>query len=66
MDDLNFPVFKEEPRPHRNLSMDEYARFVFLLLRAFPNKALYEDQKKESLVNVPFKLNAAKLIFGRH
>ena len=56
MKKLNLPVFKEDPFPHPPLTMDEYARFVLLMSQAFPHKDADEERKRESRVDVPFKL----------
>ena len=56
MDDLRLPIIKEKQSPPRNFSMDEYDDFVQFNREIFFDRDVYEKWKKESVVNVPFKI----------
>ena len=56
MEKLKFPIIKGDPMPPPILSMDRYVRFVEMFIQSFLNRKDYEEQKKRSVVTVPFKL----------
>ena len=56
MEDLNLPIIKGAMPPPKRLSMDKYAKFVFLNLKYTLNTSEYRKNKKLSAVNVPFFL----------
>ncbi len=56
MEELNFPVIKEPFPPHPMLTMDRYVKFVQMYVRYILDRKTYEEKKKRSIVNVPFRL----------
>ena len=56
MEKLNFPVFKEPGPPPPILSMDDYARFVQFFVENLLNRQAYNQERKRSIVSVPFRL----------
>ena len=55
MKDLKLPVIRESLPPPQ-LSMDQYLKFVEFNLKYTFNRKAYEEKKKYSVVNVPFRL----------
>ena len=56
MENLNLPIIKNTIPHAKCLSMDKYAKFVFLHLRYTHDKKEYERVKKASAVTAPFYL----------
>ena len=56
MEDLKFPVIKKATPGAKRLSMDKYAKFVFLHLRYTLNKKGYKESKRMPAVTTPFSL----------
>ena len=56
MDELNFPVFKEPLPEPRNLSMEEYLKFIDMCHSYFHNRQAEEYWREKRRVTVPFRL----------
>lgn len=56
MEKLNLPIIREDPPPSKSLSMDHYIKFLRTCRRYVLNRTAYEDWKKRSVVDVPFRL----------
>ena len=56
MKKLNFPVIQNSLPDAKELSMDEYLRFVLLHLKYTFDKKSYKVWKKQQTVNAPFSL----------
>lgn len=56
MEELKFPVIKGHLPPAKWLSMDDYLRFVNLILKYTFDKKSSDELKKLHAVNVPFSL----------
>ena len=57
MEDLKFPVIKKALPEGKRLSMDEYAKFVFLHLKYTLDKKEYRKNKMLTAINNPFFLH---------
>jgi len=62
---LNFPVIKGTPPAAKQLSMDDYLKFVTLNLKYTVDKKAIRRQKKLAAVNVPFWLKGSAHALGR-
>ena len=56
MDELNFPVFKEPLPEPRNLSMEEYLKFIDMCRKYFYKREVSDYWCEKRRVNVPFRL----------
>jgi len=56
-DDLNLPAFDSEPLPPSLRSMDEINAWIEQDYKLFFNREIYEQEKRECSVNVPFTLS---------
>lgn len=54
--ELKFPVIKGNPMPPPVLSMDQYVEFVQFFVQHLMDRKAYEEDRKLSVVNVPFRL----------
>jgi hypothetical protein len=53
---LNFPVITGEPSPPSIRTLDEIDQWIQEDYETFFNQEVYEKQKREMSVNVPFRL----------
>ena len=56
MEDLKLPIIDFDLPAGEPLSMEEYAEFCLLCLKADFNRKEYERQKKKRCVTVPFHI----------
>jgi hypothetical protein len=57
--ELNLPRFDTEPLPPSLRSMDEVNEWIEHDYRLFFDRKIYEKEKRQCSVNVPFVLSAA-------
>jgi hypothetical protein len=58
MDDkLNLPIFTDEPLPPSLRTMDEIDQWIEENYALFFDREIYEKEKRENSVNVPFILS---------
>lgn len=56
METLNFPIIRDKIVPKRQLSMDDYVKFVNLNLKYTVDRKANKKQKKLLACNEPFNL----------
>lgn len=56
MEDLNFPIFKENLPKSKSLSMYEYYQFILFNLKTTFNREEYNKNVLERRTTVPFRL----------
>ena len=56
---LKFPIIKKPVPKSKQLSMNDYLRFVYLNLRYTINKKVYRKSKNLLAVNTPFSLRGS-------
>lgn len=56
MEDLNLPIFDTPLPPPPVMPMDQYAQFVHMFVEHLMNRKAYEEERKLSIISVPFRL----------